>query len=94
MPDWLQPDVHHALIGCMRCQEVCPANKNVPAYDKGVIMLNETESEAFLAQDKEKMPPELIKKLMDYGWVSEKFLPVAGRNARLLLDAVVPSDCD
>jgi len=26
-PDWLQPSVHHCLIGCLACQEKCPQNK-------------------------------------------------------------------
>ncbi len=25
-PDWLPPDAHVCLVGCMRCQETCPAN--------------------------------------------------------------------
>lgn len=26
-PDWVKPDWHNALIGCMRCQLICPINK-------------------------------------------------------------------
>lgn len=26
-PDWLDPDWHHCLVGCMRCQWSCPENK-------------------------------------------------------------------
>jgi epoxyqueuosine reductase len=26
-PDWVKPDWHNALIGCMRCQLICPVNK-------------------------------------------------------------------
>lgn len=26
-PDWLDPSWHNALIGCMRCQSVCPENR-------------------------------------------------------------------
>lgn len=26
-PDWLEPHWHNALIGCMRCQNVCPENR-------------------------------------------------------------------
>jgi epoxyqueuosine reductase len=28
-PDWIDKDWHSALIGCMRCQSVCPANKGL-----------------------------------------------------------------
>ena len=26
-PDWLDPDWHHCLVGCLRCQWSCPENK-------------------------------------------------------------------
>lgn len=26
-PEWIEPDAHNALVGCMRCQEVCPENR-------------------------------------------------------------------
>ena len=26
--DWIKPDWHNALIGCLGCQQVCPANRN------------------------------------------------------------------
>lgn len=25
--DWINPDWHNSLIGCMRCQEICPENR-------------------------------------------------------------------
>jgi epoxyqueuosine reductase len=28
LESWIKPDWHNALIGCMRCQLVCPVNKN------------------------------------------------------------------
>lgn len=28
-PEWLKPEWHNCLIGCMICQEVCPMNKNI-----------------------------------------------------------------
>jgi len=27
-PDWIRPEWHNALVGCMRCQFACPVNKN------------------------------------------------------------------
>ncbi len=33
LPDWLPPDVHHALIGCLRCQTCCPQNPPLPEKD-------------------------------------------------------------
>jgi epoxyqueuosine reductase len=28
-PDWLRPDSHNAVVGCLRCQDACPENRNV-----------------------------------------------------------------
>jgi epoxyqueuosine reductase len=29
-PDWLGPECHNAAVGCLRCQDACPDNRNVP----------------------------------------------------------------
>jgi len=29
IPEWIHHDWHHSLIGCIRCQEKCPANKGL-----------------------------------------------------------------
>lgn len=26
-PDWVTPEAHHCIVGCMKCQECCPHNK-------------------------------------------------------------------
>jgi len=31
-PSWIDPQAHHALVGCMRCQRACPYNKNVASW--------------------------------------------------------------
>ncbi|MHA2251210.1 MAG: 4Fe-4S double cluster binding domain-containing protein [Candidatus Kariarchaeaceae archaeon] len=28
-PEWVEPDIHNALFGCMKCQEECPENRAV-----------------------------------------------------------------
>ena len=28
-PDWIKPSCHNAIIGCLKCQQVCPANREV-----------------------------------------------------------------
>jgi epoxyqueuosine reductase len=44
-PDWIDPSWHHCLIGCMRCQTVCPENKTVKEWfeDRGEFTEQETE---------------------------------------------------
>ena len=84
MPEWICPNIHHALIGCMRCQEVCPVNKSVFAIKKEAIELNEAETEAFLTLSSEELPHGLTQKLQDYGI---NYLSFAGRNAKLAIEA-------
>jgi len=31
-PEWVNPAWHNCLIGCMRCQDVCPVNKDYTKY--------------------------------------------------------------
>ena len=31
-PDWIDPAWHNCLIGCMICQDTCPANKDHTAW--------------------------------------------------------------
>ena len=87
MPDWLLSSVHHAIVGCMRCQEICPVNKSVPSFKKKPLVLTEAETEMLLASTSDKLPPELIKKLSDYGlW--HNFISLAGRNAKMVIEAI------
>ncbi|MDD4493428.1 MAG: 4Fe-4S double cluster binding domain-containing protein [Eubacteriales bacterium] len=87
MPDWLSPNIHHALVGCMRCQQCCPINKLTPAGKNEVLELNETETEMLLELPPEKLPLELTNKLLRLG-VYEWIINVAGRNAKLAIKAM------
>jgi epoxyqueuosine reductase len=42
-PDWIKPDWHHAIVGCMRCQLACPVNKNRLKIVAGPVF-SETET--------------------------------------------------
>jgi epoxyqueuosine reductase len=35
-PSWVTEAMHHALIGCLTCQRVCPVNPPLPVVDTGV----------------------------------------------------------
>ena len=65
-PYWvqLQPDLRNALIGCMRCQFVCPVNK--PYLDNIVVGPSFSEEETGLILSKtplENLSPATLKKL-------------------------------
>jgi epoxyqueuosine reductase len=50
-PDWVDPGTHNAIVGCMRCQRVCPYNKGVQGWAevRGVFTEEET---AYLLEGK------------------------------------------
>ena len=88
IPDWILPDVHHSMIGCMRCQEVCPVNKSVSMNKKEVLELSEVEIELLLTSAPKNLPVELVNRFIDYGlWMN--FINLAGRNLKLAVDAII-----
>jgi DNA-3-methyladenine glycosylase I len=86
MPDWLSPGVHHALLGCIRCQEKCPVNIAAPPPVSEALVLNEAESDELLNTPPENLSDELVQKLTDYG-MSRHMISLAGRNALLVIEA-------
>ena len=63
-PGWINPAWHNCLIGCVRCQDVCPANKD---YTKYIVPGGEFSEEETLmilkGVSKDKLPLETIEKL-------------------------------
>ncbi|MDQ7816917.1 MAG: 4Fe-4S double cluster binding domain-containing protein [Melioribacteraceae bacterium] len=47
-PDWVNPSWHNSLIGCMRCQLYCPANKKFRHLRDGIIEFDENETKLIL----------------------------------------------
>lgn len=64
LADWIKPEWHNALIGCMRCQLVCPINKK--QLDKIVPgpQFSEEETDLLLRKPPlDKLPEETRRKL-------------------------------
>jgi epoxyqueuosine reductase len=49
-PDWIDPSSHHCLIGCMRCQTICPENKAVLNWFEQRAEFSEQETGYLLAR--------------------------------------------
>lgn len=86
LPDWIPSDVHHALIGCLRCQAGCPQNQPLPDKDIQTLELGASESRDLLAADATELAPELALKLRAFG-IPEFCIAQAARNARLVMGA-------
>lgn len=63
-PEWINPSWHNCLMGCMICQDACPANKD---YTNCIVPEGEFSEEETLmilkGVSKNKLPLETIEKL-------------------------------
>lgn len=87
-PEWVDPKSHNALVGCMKCQAVCPRNKGLLQVQKLDEEFTVEETETLLAGESSAEPSKwqaLEKKLEEVGLPGyEEF---AGKNLRALIDA-------
>lgn len=49
-PDWVKPEWHNAIAGCMHCQRVCPHNSSVLNWSEAREEFDEKETEYLLAR--------------------------------------------
>ena len=84
-PSWVPVQSHNALIGCMRCQMVCPQNKKFIQYDKQTIDFTEEETSIILHKTpREHLSKALAKKLIRFD--IDEYYTVLGRNLSVLLN--------
>ena len=75
---------HNCVIGCMRCQRVCPQNKEAIQWTKEEEEFSEKET-ALLLEDvpRDKLPPATLRKLENLGLVD--YLDIVARNLSILI---------
>lgn len=87
MPAWIDRGAHNALIGCLRCQTVCPQNA---APERAVIMdqpFSEEELTLILNNTEiDKLPEQLANTLKEHNLDYLYRERLLARNLRLLLD--------
>jgi epoxyqueuosine reductase len=83
-PEWIDPAWHNSLVGCMKCQIVCPVNKPFAKWVEDGETFNEAETDLILNRvPLDGLPPETAHKL-NRGYIAE-YLDVLPRNLRVLL---------
>jgi epoxyqueuosine reductase len=88
-PDWLDPRAHHCLVGCMRCQELCPQNRYYLRKQRVVVEFDRGETEIILENlPPDQLPGPLRDKLAKLDL--EDYSTVLGRNLLALRDAGLP----
>ena len=88
IPEWISPHAHNALIGCMKCQMYCPANREYIKLTGRLEDITEEETQRILeGTADEKLLTSLSKKLKNFGPASSKeTFPVFTRNLRALMN--------
>jgi epoxyqueuosine reductase len=63
-PSWMDTSSHNCVVGCMRCQKVCPQNKDFIEWIGDEERFTEEETNLLLEHPSgEKLPAETLKKL-------------------------------
>jgi len=83
-PAAIPAQAHHALIGCMRCQLVCPQNKDYFGFTPETIIFTEEETASILQQTpRDSISHALRKKLIDLDMYED--YPELPRNIAVLI---------
>jgi epoxyqueuosine reductase len=83
-PEWVDPAWHNSLIGCMKCQLVCPVNKRFIKWVEEGEAFTEAETELILNEvPLGRIPPATVHKLNRIYMAED--LNVLPRNLRALL---------
>ena len=87
-PRWLSATWHNCLVGCMICQKVCPANKDVVKWIEtgGTFDIEETDL-ILNGVSRERLPLKTIEKLKGLDIMS--YYEVLGRNLKALMERQV-----
>lgn len=84
-PPWINPSWHNCLVGCMKCQLICPANKQVKDWIVDGESFSEEETRLILEDaPREQFPEDTIKKLENLSIL--EYLDIIGRNLRALIE--------
>lgn len=83
-PSWIKKEWHNALVGCMKCQEVCPENKNFTGKSEVDFYFNEIETTKILKNKSlAGLEDKTIKKFQDLGFENDVF--IISRNLEALI---------
>lgn len=83
-PGWLDAGAHNSLVGCLRCQAVCPANKEQMSQMDGPVEFDEAETTLLLeGTPMDSLPKSLMEKLKQT--CVNEYYHVVARNLKALL---------
>jgi epoxyqueuosine reductase len=84
-PSWIDPSWHNCLVGCLRCQMVCPQNADFREWVEEAEVFSEEETTLMLERvPSDPFPPEIVRKLGKLDLL--EYSDVIGRNLGTLLN--------
>jgi epoxyqueuosine reductase len=85
IPQWIDQSAHNALIGCIRCEEMCPVNRQYDDQLSVLLTIDEkTTQEILSSKPLQEHTKDTYSLLEAYGMV--KYYPVLKRNLALLIN--------
>ncbi len=83
-PDWCEPAWHHCLVGCMKCQLICPEDKPYTDWIVDAGAFDEQETSLILAgTPADRLPPGMRDRMKDSDLLD--ILDSMPRNLRALI---------
>lgn len=83
-PIWLKPSWNNSIIGCMRCQIICPVNKKYITKIKDLVQFDATETKMILENvPLHKLPEITYKKIDDINFIQD--YKILARNLKVLI---------
>lgn len=83
-PSWLAPAWHHCLVGCLRCQIICPENKPFRDWTEDRKTFSEAETALLLDRpENEELPARTLEKLEELHMI--EYSKILSRNMKALL---------
>jgi epoxyqueuosine reductase len=85
IPDGMKPPSPKCLVGCLRCQQVCPENKGLLRFEEAAVSFDAEETAAFLgvSEAPARARDKVRRKFLKLG-LTEAF-PVYTRNLERML---------
>ena len=83
-PEWLDKSWHNAVVGCMKCQAVCPKNREFADRAENEALFKEEETETILRKVPLEQLPHPLKQKLDRLDMTE-YYNILQRNLSVLI---------
>ncbi len=84
-PEWIDPKLQETLLGCIRCQQACPVNKDFLDKVEFEIEFSNEDTAAILSNvSMDKLPDTTAQKIRLLGF--DPFLPTFAQNMQRVID--------